>query len=269
MMMMIMCGPLSDAVFVLVLGVRLIAITRGYASALSILLLLGSASGCTVVVDGWTRPAPGLAPRPLTGNNVRQVLLDSAELSRTFGQPFTSYPNLPPESGGGELLQGDAYTPPQCGGVPTMLLTDSYAGSDVRDVARESWLNSGPNPAVISVHEAVVGLPTTAAADVQFTELAQQWARCDGATITIGGDANYTFRVGHVEERNSVLATNVDHISSYMMIPAARAIGVRVNCIVEVEVIYYGREYRDGSAHHTPTAADLIRLLTDKVSAQS
>jgi hypothetical protein len=85
--------------------------------------------------------------------------------------------------------------------------------------------------------------------------------------MTIGGDDNFTSRVGEVQEKDSVLAAAVDDLSSYMMLPEARAIGVRVNCILEVEVIYFGRKDRDGSARHTPTAVNVARLLMDKVSS--
>jgi hypothetical protein len=248
---------------------RRAAMGRGYASALWVLLVLGSATGCSVVVGGSMRPAPGLAPRPLTGHSVRQVLLDSAELSQAFGQSFTVDLNFPPESGGAELLGVNVDTPPECGGVAMMLLKESYADSDVRDVAHKSWLNSSPHPVVMAVQEAVVALPTATAADAQFAALARQWGRCNGASMTIAGDDNFTFRVNHIQEEDSVLAATVDHLGRSVMIPAAQAIGVRVNCIIEVEIVYYGRGHRDGSAGHTPTAADTARLLMNKVSSLS
>jgi hypothetical protein len=263
------CAPSWVAVFVAEHGVKLIAIRRGFASALALLLVSGAATGCTSVVGGSMRPAPGLAPRPLTGPGVQQALLDAAALSRAFGQSFTADPDTPTQTGGAELLQANAMTPPDCGGVSMMLLGDTYAGSQVRDVASESWLYASRNPAVIIFHEAVVALPSVGAAAARFAALQRQWARCDGASMTIGGDANYTFNVGHVEDKDSVLSAPVDHVSGYMLLPAGRAIGVRVNCLVEVDVVYFGPEFRDGSSRHTPSAADAAHLLMDNVSAQS
>ncbi len=166
-------------------------------------------------------------------------------------------------------MEANVQTPPDCGGVATMLLEDSYAGSNVREVVRRNWLYSGLNPAVIVLQEAVVALPTAQAANVQFATLARQWGRCSGASMTIGGDDNFTSRVGEVQEKDSVLAAAVDDVSSYMMMPEARAIGVRVNCLLEVKVIYFARRDRDGSTPHTPTAVDVARLLMDKVSSLS
>jgi hypothetical protein len=262
---MLRCGP--SLVAILVRGRwRVIAIRR-CAAVLSPLLVWGLLAGCTNVVNGSMRPAAGLAPHPILGSSVSQVLLDGAELSRTFGQGFVVDPNQPSATGGRELLRGNAMTPPQCGGVATMLISDGYAGSYVRDVAVGNWLYSGPNPAVIMVHEAVVGMPTNSAANDTFTAMAQQWGRCDDASTTIGGDANFTFHVGHIEHKDSVLSAPVDQISSYMTLAQGRAIGVRVNCIVEVEIVYYGRDDRDSPSHQTPTAANVAHLLMDKISA--
>ncbi len=233
------------------------------------LLVMGLASGCTLVVDGSTRPAPGLVPRPLAGRSVAKALLESAELSQAFEQLFKADPNQPGAAGGSELLEENVQTPPDCGGVATMLLKDSYGGTDVREVARENWLYSGLNPSVIILQEAVVALPTAQAADAEFARLERQWSRCSGASMTIAGDDNFTSRVGEVQEKDSVLAAAVDDLSRYMMMPEARAIGVRVNCILEVKVIYFGTSDRDGSAHHTPSAADVAQLLMDKVSLLS
>ncbi|HTQ16287.1 sensor domain-containing protein [Mycobacterium sp.] len=234
------------------------------------LLVLAAATGCTAVVNGSVRPAPGLSPRPLTGRSVQQVLLDPAELSRVFGQSFAADPNSPPESGPG-ALHVNVFSPPECGGVANVLIKDSYAGSDVRDVAGERWWNSAPDeqhPPVISVHEAVVALPSARAADARFAALAKQWRGCNGRSTTIGGDVNFTFKISHVQEKDSLVAANVDDASTYMTVPGARAVGVRVNCIIEVEVVFFSRRTDDG-ARHTPSAADVARLMMDRVSSLS
>lgn len=148
-----------------------------------------------------------------------------------------------------------------------MLLKDSYAGADVRKIVRENWLYSGQHPAAIIVQEAAVALPTAQAASTQFAAMEREWSRCSGATMTIGGDPEYTSRVGDVQDKDSVLAAPVDDISSTMTLAEARAVGVRVNCILEIKVMYFGLEDRDGSARKTPTPADLARLIMDKVSS--
>lgn len=231
------------------------------------LLVVGLATGCTVAVGGAARPAPGLVPHPLTGQAVNRALLDRAELSRAFGQSFDTDPDQPSATGGRELLQANVQTPPECGGVVDVLLTDSYAGSDVRAVATGNWTYVGANPVVIALQEAVVALADARAADAQFAMLARRWSSCSGATMTIDGDANFTSRVGTVHQKDSVLSAPVDDISSYMTMPEARAVGVRVNCVVEVKVVYYGGDDRDGSTRRIPTAADVAHLLMQKVSS--
>lgn len=231
------------------------------------LLVAALTAGCTAIVGGAARPAPGLAPRPLTGHAVEQVLLDNAELDRAFGQSFKTDPDQPAATGGSELLQGNAQTPPGCGGVVDLLLKDSYAGSDVRAIATSNWMYSSPSPAAVALQEAVVTLPDAHAADAAFDALGHQWSPCSGASMTIGGDPNFTSRVGTVQEKDSVLAAPVDDVSSYMVLAEGRAVGVRVNCILEVKVVYFASDDRDGSSRHIPTAADVAHLLMQKVSS--
>jgi hypothetical protein len=232
----------------------------------AVLVVLSAATGCTRVVEGSLRPAAGLAPRPLHRADIQKALLGEAELGRLFGQSFVTDPDLPPASGGPDLLQANVYAPPQCGGVADILIDDMYSGAQVRDVTRDDWLDSGDNPVVIAAHEAVVGLPTTAAAATHFDSLTRRWRACDGASTTIDGDANFTFRISHIDDRNSVLAADVDHVSDEVTIAGTRAVGVRANCIVEVDLIYYDR---DKAGRQVPTAADVAHRIMDKVTTQS
>ncbi len=228
------------------------------------LLVLGAATGCTDVVGGSVRPAPGLVPRPLAGHTVQQVLLDDTALSRVFGQPFEPDRNWPAQSGGSEVLTAKSGAAAECDSVPRMLLKNSYAGADVRDVVRESWWNSGSyeqHMAVISVHEGVVAFPAARAAYAQFTAFAQQWRRCSGVSVDFG-DNYFTFDIGQVQEKDSVLLAFFGQRGS-TTVPSERAIGVRANCIVEVDVAFFGIE------QNTPTAADVARLMMDKVSSLS
>jgi hypothetical protein len=53
--------------------------TRSVAACLVVVVLT---TGCTEAFAGKARPAPELTPRPLTGQTVKQVLLDGADLSK-------------------------------------------------------------------------------------------------------------------------------------------------------------------------------------------
>jgi hypothetical protein len=60
------------------------------------LAALPLAAGCTAVVGGAARPAPGLTPRPLIGQAVSRALLDDGELAKLLGQYFKSAPDRRP-----------------------------------------------------------------------------------------------------------------------------------------------------------------------------
>jgi hypothetical protein len=53
--------------------------------------------------------------------------------------------------------------------------------------------------------------------------------------------------------------------------PQARAVGVRFNCIVEVEVVFFGdrRASDPGSASPDTSAVDIAHAMMDKVSELS
>jgi hypothetical protein len=64
--------------------------------AVAALLAALLATGCTATTSGKVVPAPNLAPRPLTGSTIKQVLLDGAALSKLTNQPFQTVPPYPP-----------------------------------------------------------------------------------------------------------------------------------------------------------------------------
>jgi len=227
------------------------------------LLVVLLAAACTRVVDGTVRPARGLSPRPLNGQTVRQVLLDDTELFKLIGQRFKSKAELPPRFGGRELLFGLDASPSECAGVVFALDKSSYGTADVSTVAQESWWTVGVRGAkVISVSESVVALPTAVAAGALFAKFTQEWNRCNGATVTAhfpsGGGPSAT--ISDVRAADSVLAATVE--SSYT-ITSARAVGARVNCLVEVDVAFFIDHHPDG------TAADVAHRMMDKVSGLS
>lgn len=237
------------------------------------------ATGCGGVVDGTARPAPNLKPRPLAGATVRQVLLDGTALSRMLSQPFVA--RKPGEFGGPEKLyaRNEVASPAGCLGVTTMLQKSVYQSADVKDVASESWWNNGEPAQVISVIEGVVSLPSAAQAQALFTRFSDQWQRCTGTTTTErSGPISTTNVISDVrvaEPSNSIVAaTNtatsvLPNMPPLRPTPQARTIGVRSNCLVEVEVVFFGgrRPSDPGSADINTSAIDVARAMMDKVSA--
>ena len=243
-----------------------------------LLVLAGAVVGCGPVIDGTAKPAPNLKPRPLSGSTVRQVPLDDVALSRMLGQPFVA--RMPPQFGGPDKLY--SQTPPApCLGVTAMLQRSVYESAEVKDVASESWWNNGDPAQVISVMEGVVTLPTAAQAEALFAKFSQQWQRCDGALTTEqSGPISTTNSINDIRISNAsktiVAATNtatsvLPNMPPLRPTPQARAIGVELNCLVEVEVVFFGdrRPSDPGSANPDTSGVDIAHAMMDKVSALS
>lgn len=244
------------------------------AGAVAIALLAG---GCTTVVSGTVRPAPGLAPTPVTGMAVRQVLLDDSELSKIVGQPFHSDPSLPPRFGGLDELPDawESAAPQDCVGAAVGGQRSVYGSVEVRDVAHEFWdSSSAADSPLTGVGEAVIALDSAADADALFEKFAQQWGSCDGVVVTrdSGGDSEASGEITEVATEDAVLIATVrTNVDGEAGLRVSRALAARVNCIVDVDVFWFVDE--DDHAGAPPagdsTAADLARAMLDKVRGLS
>ncbi|OBI76031.1 sensor domain-containing protein [Mycobacterium asiaticum] len=241
------------------------------------LLAVSLLTGCTHAIAGTARPAAGLKPNPLTGEVIKGVLVDDVVLANMLGQPFKGDPRLPPRFGGREKLQaglGDIQ-PAECAGVSTMTIRSAYESADVKNVARETWWSAGESGKVISVAEAVVALPTAADAAALFAQFTQQWNGCNGKTLTISGGAlNFSDEITEVRVDNSVLAATV-YVQAAGATggrrPEARALGLRVNCLVEVEVAFFSVQNSadPGTGDPHTSAVTIAHAVMDKISARS
>ncbi|MGO8771822.1 MAG: sensor domain-containing protein [Mycobacterium sp.] len=252
----------------------------GPATALTVVAALAVGCGAvgSSVVQGTAKPAPNIKPRPLTGETIRQVLLDDAALSRMLNQPFVA--RKPPEFGGPDKLdQKDAaVSPASCLGVTAMLHESVYQSAQVKDVASESWWNNGEPAQVISVIEGVVTLPSAEQAEALFAQFSEQWQKCNGTTTTEqSGPISTTNVISDVRVANSIVAaTNtatsvLPDMPPLQPTPQARAAGVRLNCLVEVEVVFFGdrRPSDPGSASPETSAIDIAQAMMGKISALS
>lgn len=251
---------------------------RTVRSATVLMMAAAIAAGCGGVVTGTAKPAPNLKPRPLAGQTITQVPLGDVALSRMLGQPFVS--RQPPEFGGPDkLFQPDSQASPEdCRGVTMMLQKSVYESAAVKDVAYESWWNNGDPAQVISVMEGVVALPTAAQADALFTKFSKQWQQCDGTTNTDQtGPISTTNAISDIRVTNTVVAaTNtatavLPNMPPLLPTPQARALGVRLNCLVEVEVVFFGdrRASDPGSANLDTSGTDIAHAMMDRVSSLS
>lgn len=235
------------------------------------------ASGCSVAVDGMARPVPGAAPRSLSGPTIKRVLLGKSALSRIVRQPLNIDPGFPPSFAGPESLQGDrAASPDDCIGVAVMLQQSAYRHQKVRDVAQETWRPDSMPASVIRVQEAVVDLPTPADAEALFVTFSRQWQRCQGKTVALtGAPFRLKAKVNGVQVAASVLAaaTSIELDSPNPLLedslPAGRAIGVRDNCLIEVEVDFANTLTRPlrQPEEVDASALDIAQVMRDKVGA--
>ena len=158
-----------------------------------------------------------------------------------------------------------------------MMQQSVYQSSNVKNVAAETWRPAAMSAAVTRVKEGVVSLPTAAAAHALFAKFSRQWQRCDGKTLPLsGGVFRLQVQVTNVQAATSVLAASISIGSNLpgsdsAAIPAGRAIGVRDNCLIEVEVDFISTSTPSlqGSGDINTSALDIAQIMRDKVSALS
>jgi hypothetical protein len=248
---------------------------RLFVAPLTVVML---ATGCATTLIGSAKPAPSLTPRSLGGQTIDRVLLGDAALSRILKQPLNIDPRFPPRFGGPEALQDDGSTSPvDCLGVATMLQHSVYRSAKINNVALKTWRHAARSADVTSVKEGVVSLPTADDANALFANFSQQWQKCDGATQPLPGSViRLKATITNLRITASVLAATISMgwaspRSDPASIPAARALGVRGNCLVEVEVDFFDATHPGGpggaDADVDATAVDIAQRIMDKVSA--
>jgi hypothetical protein len=240
-------------------------------------------AGCAAAVGGTAQPAPSLKPRSLSRQTVDHVLLGDTALSRIIKQPFDIDPRFPPRFGGAEQLRDTGTAlPDACLGVAAMLQQNVYPSRDIQEVAAETLRHATASAEMTSVKEGVVSLPTAADANALFATFAQQWQKCDGATAALpGGMFRLKGRITHVQVSTSVLAATVsigwttsksEPGPESDAIHAQRAIGVRGNCLVEVEVDFFNPPKPSAHGAGDPpdfgnSAPDIASAMMEKVDA--
>ncbi len=249
---------------------------RWVAPVLVVLMLTG---GCSVTVGGAARPAPNLAPRSLNGQTLKRVLLGRSALSRIVKEPLELDPRSPPVSGGPQMLQGDkSGWSGNCLGVAVMMQGAAYRSANVKEVSLKTWRPAAKSAASVTrVKEAVISLPTAADASTLFATFSRRWQECDGRTVPIlGATLPLHVKVSNVQTATSVVAATISiewsaPALALPSVPAARAIGVRDNCLVEVEVDFFNTTSasQEGSGDIDTSALDIAQIMRDKVSALS
>ncbi|MEC4762336.1 sensor domain-containing protein [Mycobacterium sherrisii] len=237
------------------------------------LLVTVVAAGCASAIGGHAVPAPDLKPHPVIGQKVKQILLDAAALSKLLDRPFVPVSHFPPTFGGSELLD-DAYfstSPSECTGVVYMTQRSVYGSAPVTNVATALWQQQGYSESATDIAEGVVALPSAADAGALFAKFSEQWKHCDGTTLSVPASSFAQNLITDVTVQDSVVAANLSRQpgaqSVLHAVPEVRAVGVRGNCLIEVDVAYVNSADLSGRPAAKTDALTVAHALMDKVSA--
>ncbi|PJK22407.1 sensor domain-containing protein [Mycolicibacterium goodii] len=244
--------------------------------AASLVLLVG----CTRIVDGSVEPAADLAPRPLGAADIAKVLPAIDELSDILDQRMIEDTNGRRALAGGveDMADGLATesdaSPHDCVGAAAPMQRSVYESAEVTEVVSEGFEGDEDGGAVLAAGVGVVALDSVAAANKLFDTFAEQWQDCDGTTVTIVKEAVrggfFTDRVTDVRVEDSVVAATVEfgHTLDRTTTPVARALGVRANCLVEVDVAYYSDpdSRPKGNTDVDSVAIDIAHVMMDQIS---
>lgn len=207
-------------------------------------------AGCTTVTDGTVQPAEGLPLGPLTGSELAEVLPTEDQLADILGDRLGPSPDVPEESGGlsdmaDGLSSAAEASPHECVGATSPLQRSIYQDTGLTDFASLRWrLPDSARGDVIGATTGAVAFRGAAEANDAFAAFVQQWEDCDGTVVEMPIDNGdyFTDEITNVRVENSVLSADIATARQPDSIgwPRVRAIGVRANCLVEVDVSFFG-----------------------------
>jgi PknH-like extracellular domain len=241
----------------------------------AIVLVLGCLllAGCTKVADGSAIAARGLQLGPLSGADLEKILPTESELAKVLGESIPPDPDKPQVKGDlsdmadGLATESDA-SPHKCVGVIAELQRSIYQDTKMTEFASARWREpSGSTSDLTRVITAVVAFPSTSDANDAFDDFAKQWKSCDGTLVKIPIASDYFGDdISNVQNEDAVMSADIEVTRSSNSIrwPNLRAIGVRANCLVEVELTFFG-----GAAAPTKfrdTAIAVTRSMMDRIA---
>lgn len=233
-------------------------------------LLLAS---CTKVADGSVIAAPGLQLGPISGADLQKILPTETELADVLGEsipPDTDDPEVTgklSDMANGLATDADA-SPHDCVGVAAELQRSIYQDTKISEFASARWQQPrGSTSDVTRAVTAVVAFPTTSDANEVFDDFAKQWKDCDGTLVKTPYENDFfSDGISNVRNENSVIAADIEVARPAHSVewPSLRAIGVRANCLIEVELTFFG-----GSAapsKFSDSAVTVTRSMMDRVA---
>ncbi|WP_264058644.1 sensor domain-containing protein [Mycobacterium montefiorense] len=149
----------------------------------------------------------------------------------------------------------------------------AYQSANVENIAQALWQQEGSSASATDVAEGVVALPTIAAANALFATFSAQWQQCDGRTLTVPSSSFVQNAISDVRIADSVVVASVSRESGehsvLAAVPEVRALGVRGNCLVEVEVALVGSTDLTDQPSAKFDALAIAHAMMDRVSALS
>jgi PknH-like protein len=207
-------------------------------------------SGCTAVTSGTVQPADGLPLGPLNAEALEEVLPTDDQVADMLGDRLGPDPTEPALSGGpsdmADGLRSDAEASPHdCVGTTSPLQRSIYQDTGLTDFTSFDWeLPESDSGDVLGLTTGVAAFPSTATANDAFDAFVDQWEACDGIVVELSTEYGdyFTDAITNVNVENSVVSADIVTAkpSASVEWPRLRAIGVRANCLVEVDVSFFG-----------------------------
>jgi hypothetical protein len=235
-------APRADRLSAIVLTMKLqLHWRRALVLTVGCLLL----AGCTKVADGTVIAAPGLQLGPISGGDLQKVLPTETEVADVLGESIPPDVDEPTEKGilsdlpNGLATDADA-SPHDCVGVVAELQRSIYQATKMSEFASANWAQPrGSTSDLRRVVTAVVAFPTTSDAHDVFDAFAKQWRDCDGTLVKTPYENDFfSDDISNVRNENSVMSAEVEvaRPAHFVQWPNLRAIGVRANLLIEVEL---------------------------------
>lgn len=222
-------------------------------------------SGCATTIGGSARRHESASVSLL------QLLPTADEVSAAVGNPLDD--TGAPKIGSIDVLpdgirDSAGASPLDCLGAAAPLMRVVYEGGGVQGAAWQDYARFGSGLTVSSAEAGVVRFGSPAEASRMFARFVTQWQSCEATTVTLhtGGGGGLDLQVSDVRAEGAILsAVILSDGGDGSMFPTERAVGVKADCIVDVDVAVTDPVPARRAA--AGRAAALVRLMLAKVSA--
>jgi hypothetical protein len=249
---------------------------RGRRTAVAALtLVLGLlAAGCTTVTQGNGRSAPGLTLGPLEGALLYDVLPTEADMDDILDSPLREDSEGELSGGVDDMPDGlnseRRASPHRCVTAIAPIQRSMYVDTDATEFASRKWrLPKGEKGDIMGVHAAVVVFPDHAAASAAYDEFVKDWQDCDGGTVRLGQLSerdHFVEKINDVRQNKAVAVADIltSQPSTSISWRRQRALAVRANCLIEVDVSYYSDKRPPSDLQDA--AAQVADFMLDRIT---